>query len=314
MPAAARPLPSPRRPTFARNGGARGHADLGPSLPIRAEAVRTRAHRPPLPLPLPSCPRHPRSRGKGRARATPHPVAGRSRGKERTRPSHPRLPTCRAGPRRKRRARRRDTPPPLPARARKRGDSAPTVSLGAGDASQASRRPRTQGKGRRAHPVPIRATLAPPRAHHTAPPVHARGGVGVSNLSARAMPASCLRPAMPADAGGSVRPAQPLPRRVHFSVYAGRRRVQGGRTRRVTERGTTRGGANGGRTKGGQCEAGRGATRVPGGAACERRGVHIGAEVRKGEGDGDGGGCRERGEAKPGRGCAREQRHPPCLD
>ncbi|KAH9014540.1 hypothetical protein EDB85DRAFT_1899162 [Lactarius pseudohatsudake] len=95
--------------------------------------------------------------------------------------------------RRKRRARRRDTPPPLPAHARKRGDSAPTASLGTGDASPAAR-----------------------TSHRTA---RARKGRGQHLRTGYAGPV-LTRPAMPVDAGGSVRPAQPLPRRVHLPVYA----------------------------------------------------------------------------------------------
>ncbi|KAH9020770.1 hypothetical protein EDB84DRAFT_1441697 [Lactarius hengduanensis] len=207
-----------------------------------------------------------------------------------------------------RQARRRDMPPPLPAHARKRGDSVPTMSLGAGDTSPAPRCPHTQGEGRRAHPVPsARATLAPPHAHHTAPPVHARGGVGVQPLRMGHSGPVFTRPAIPMDAGGSVRPAQPLPHRVHLPVYAREEaRARGPHASMHAHEGSRNEGRYnpGGRTegphKGCAGKARHGATRVPGGAACERRGVRIGAEVRKGEGDGGGvmnGAKRSQGEA-----------------
>ncbi|KAH9036807.1 hypothetical protein EDB85DRAFT_1888664 [Lactarius pseudohatsudake] len=77
-----------------------------------------------------------------------------------------------------------------------------------------------------------------------------------------------------------------------------RRRVRGGHTQAHTHTkghgtrdGTTQGGEQRGHTKGVRARQGmvqHGATQVPGGAACERRGVRIRAEVRKGEGDGRG--------------------------
>ncbi|KAH9020769.1 hypothetical protein EDB84DRAFT_1441696 [Lactarius hengduanensis] len=186
--------------------------------------------------------------------------------------------------------------------------SLPAHARGGTDASPAPRCPHTQGEGRRAHPVPsARATLAPPHAHHTAPPVHTRGGVGVQPLRMGHSGPVFTRPAIPADAGGSVRPAQPLPRRVHLPVYAREEaRARGPHASMHAHEGSRNEGRYnpGGRTegphKGCAGKARHGATRVPGGAACERRGVCIGAEVRKGEGDGRGvvnGAKQSRGEA-----------------
>ncbi|KAH9017140.1 hypothetical protein EDB85DRAFT_1897788 [Lactarius pseudohatsudake] len=295
MPAADQPLPSPRRPVFAQNGDARGHARSLPSHSCRSGAHEgTLPARSPPPSLLSAPPPVRTERGvRGQRPILWHPVrAGRSaRGQAiPASPSRSRAATA------QRRAAGGTTPPPLPAHAHKRGDSAPTMSLGAGDTSPAPRRPRTQGEGRRAHPVPSAwATLAPPHAHHTAPPVHARGGVGVQPLRTGHSGPVFTRPAIPADAGGSVRPAQPLPRRVHLPVYAREEaRARGPHASTHAREGSRNEGRYnpGGRTegphKGCAGKARCGATRVPGGAACERRGVRIGAEVRKGEGDGGG--------------------------
>ncbi|KAH9007981.1 hypothetical protein EDB83DRAFT_2323497 [Lactarius deliciosus] len=87
--------------------------------------------------------------------------------------------------------------------------------------------PRMQEGGQRAHPslpwrgrcqsnpmprMHVRATPTPPHVHHTAPPVHARGGV--QPLRAGYAGPVFTRPATPVDAGGSARPAQPPPHKV----------------------------------------------------------------------------------------------------
>ncbi|KAH9036806.1 hypothetical protein EDB85DRAFT_1888663 [Lactarius pseudohatsudake] len=161
------------------------------------------------------------------------------------------------------------------------------MSLGAGDASPAPHCPRTQGEGRRAHPVPSAwAMLAPPHTHHTAPPVHARGGVSIQPLRTGHSGPVFMRPAIPADAGGSVRPAASAQGAPPGSCPGGATCEGAAREhthmQRVTERGTIQPrGANRGAAQRvcGQGEAQRGATRVPGGAACEQRGVRIGVEV-----------------------------------
>ncbi|KAH9015832.1 hypothetical protein EDB85DRAFT_1898511 [Lactarius pseudohatsudake] len=291
MPTADRPLPSPRRPAFARNGDTRGH--VVPPFPF-AQKRCARGHTArPFPSPFPLVRATPFTRkGACKGNAPSHGAPFAREGVHKAKPSPP---PCRAAgpPQRKAEG---TTPPPLPAHARKRGDSTPTMSLGAGNASPAPRRPRTQGEGRRAYPVPsARATLAPPHAHHTAPPVHTRGGVSVQPLHTGRSSPVFMRPAIPADAGGSVRPAQPLPRRVHLPVYAREEARAGGphASTHAREGSQNEGRYNpGGRTegphKGCAGKARRGTTRVPGGAACERRGVRIGAEVQKEEGDGGG--------------------------
>ncbi|KAH9031421.1 hypothetical protein EDB83DRAFT_2652458 [Lactarius deliciosus] len=184
------------------------------------------------------------------------------------------------------------------------GDNAPTpVSLGTGDASPA---PRTRGD-------------APPHAHHTAPLVHARGGVGASDPSARATPAP--RVYAPRHTRRRRRVGAPSPAPLHARCatpalrFTRRTREEEcvGRTQARTRRGSRNEAvkpereANGGAAQRGGAE--RGATRVARGVARERKGGRIGAGMRKGDGDGDGE-CCERGEAKPRRGCVREQRAP----
>ncbi|KAH9007819.1 hypothetical protein EDB84DRAFT_1447300 [Lactarius hengduanensis] len=267
-------------PPFARKGACEGNA------PSRGTPFAWEGAHEAKPSPPPRCAAGPpRRKGKPAPHLQPAPVAPPS-----LRPPPP--------PSFAQTGSRRDTPPPLPTRARKRGDSAPTMSLGAGDASPAPHHPRTQGEGWHAHPVPsARATLAPPHAHHTAPPVHARGGVGVQPLRTGHSSPVFMRPTIPTDTGGLVRPAQPLPRRVHLPVDAQEEaRVRGPHASTHTREGSRNegwynlGGRTEGPHKGCAGKASRGATRVPGGAACERRGVRIRAEVRKGEGEGEGDG------------------------
>ncbi|KAH9018159.1 hypothetical protein EDB85DRAFT_1897317 [Lactarius pseudohatsudake] len=308
MPAADRPLPSPRRPTFAQNGDARGHTV--PPFPFAQKrcAQGHTAHLLPSPFPL--------------VRATPvraergmrgqHPIpwrpvrTGRSARGQAIPASLSRSRAATA----QRQARRRDTPPPLPARARKRGDSAPTMSLGAGNASPAPRRPRTQGEGRRAHPVPSAGNASPATRtpHRTA---RARKGRRRHPTPPHGLFRPCLRaPPYPRTQEGQCAQPSRFCAGCTSRFAPGRRRVRGGRMQARTHAkghrtrdGTTRGGEQRGRSKGVRARRGAarcGATRVPGGAACERRGVRIGADVRKGEGDGGGvvnGAKRSRGKA-----------------
>ncbi|KAH9007743.1 hypothetical protein EDB84DRAFT_1572591 [Lactarius hengduanensis] len=214
--------PSPRVRT--EWGRTRAH---GPSLPIRAEAVRTRPHRLPVPSPFPlvhATPVHAERGVRGQRPIPWRPVrAGRSarEGAHEAKPSPP--PRRTAGP-----PQRKGKPAPhlQPAPVAPPSSRAPPPPSFAQTGTQEGHAPappcpRTQGEGRRAHLVPsAQATLAPPHAHHTAPPVHARGGVGVQPLRTGHSGPVFTRPAIPADTGGSVRPAQPLPRRVHLPVYA----------------------------------------------------------------------------------------------
>ncbi|KAH9016361.1 hypothetical protein EDB84DRAFT_1567254 [Lactarius hengduanensis] len=301
MPAAARPLPSPRRPASGAHEGTPPH--FSASLPPL-----------PLLLPLPSCPRHPpfarkevcegnapsrgapfAREGAHEAKPSPPPHVSRSRAGTAQKVSPP--PTYNPPPLR---PPRRAPPPPSFARTGTQKGHAPAPPC-----------PCMQEGGQRAHRVPWRGRRQP----SPTPPTHARGGTArppsplragdaspatrTSHRTARARKGRgrriqplrtgyagpvFTRPAMHVDAGGSVRPAQPLPRRVHLPVYA-EARARGPHANAHAKGhgmrdGATRG-ANGGAAQRvcGQGEAGRGATRVPGGAACERRGVRIGAEV-----------------------------------
>ncbi|KAH9013581.1 hypothetical protein EDB84DRAFT_1568581 [Lactarius hengduanensis] len=243
MPTAPRPLPSPRHPAFARNGGARGHADPGPSLPICAGAVRTRAHRPtsprpsrPSPSPFPLVRATPLRAERGMRGQRPIPwrpvCAGRSAREgapgtaQKVSPPHLQ-PTPVAHPS------SRAPPPPSFAQTGTQEGHAPAPPC-----------PRTQEGGQRAHhvpwcgrrqpsptlptharggaarpPSPLRAGDASPAARTSHRTARARKGRGQRLRTGYAGPV-LTRPAMPADAGGSVRPAQPLPRRVHHPVYA----------------------------------------------------------------------------------------------
>ncbi|KAH9019262.1 hypothetical protein EDB85DRAFT_2153928 [Lactarius pseudohatsudake] len=312
MPAATRPLPSPRRPAFARNGGAQGHTDTSPSLPIRAEAVRTRAHRPPsprrsrlFPSPFPLVRATPvrAERGvQGQCLIPWRPVrAGRS-ARGQAIPASPRVAQQgRHGAKGKPAPHLRPAPVAPPS---SRTPPPPSfVQTGTQEGhTPAHPCPRTQEGAQRAHRAPWRGRRQP----SPTPPTHARGGTArppsplragdaspatrTSHRTARACKGKgrriqplrmgyagpvFTRPAMPADAGG-------------------RRRVQGGRTqartRRVMDRGTVQ----------------------PGGG--EQRGVRIGTEVRKGEGDGDGGGVMNEAKRSQGETARANGGHPAPVD
>ncbi|KAH9018160.1 hypothetical protein EDB85DRAFT_1897318 [Lactarius pseudohatsudake] len=296
MPAADRPLPSPRRPAFTRNGDARGHAV--PPFPFTQKRCARGHTARLLPSPFPLVRATPVRTERGVRGQRPIPWRPVRTGRSARGQAIPASPSRSRAATAQRRARRRDTPPPLPARARKRGDSAPTMSLGMGDASPAPRRPRTQGEGQRAHPVPSTGNASPTTRtpHRTA---RARKGRRRRPTPPHGLFWPCLR-------------APPYPRmqegRVHLPVYAQEEaRARGLHPSTHARKGSQNegrynpGGANRGAAQRvcGQGKARHGATRVPG-AACERRGVRIGAKVRKGEGDGGGvvnGAKRSRGEA-----------------
>ncbi|KAH9009013.1 hypothetical protein EDB83DRAFT_2584877 [Lactarius deliciosus] len=210
--------------------------------PIRAKRGRTMARRclSPLPpaSPFPRPRRHVRAEG-GHTRVTAHPPLPSPR-IDRRRPVRTEMRGATAG--------HNTTPPlhvapaPSPSPPSRVPPSPPLAQTGTQEG-----RPRTQEGGQRAHPSlpwrgrcqsnptppthtrrrrahPVssaRATPTPPHAHHTAPPVHARGGV--QPLRAGYAGPVFTRPATPADAGGSVRPAQPPPHEVRYPsppVYA----------------------------------------------------------------------------------------------
>ncbi|KAH9017874.1 hypothetical protein EDB85DRAFT_2154911 [Lactarius pseudohatsudake] len=323
MPAAAQPLPSPRRPAFARNGGAQGHADTGPSLPIRAEAVRTRAHRPPSPRrsrlfpspfplvratpvraergvrgqrPIPWCPVRAGRSARGQAIPASPRVAQQGRHGAKGKPAPHLRPAPVAPPS------SRAPPPPSFAQTGTQEGHAPAHPC-----------PRTQEGAQRAHRAPWRRRRQP----SPTPPTHARGGTArppsplragdaspatrTSHRTARARKGKgrriqplrtgyagpvFTRPAMPADAGGSG--ASPGLRPGGGACKGAARKHA--RTRRVMDRGTVQ----------------------PGGG--ERRGVRIGTEVRKGEGDGDGGGVVNEAKRSQGETARANGGHPAPVD
>ncbi|KAH9046225.1 hypothetical protein EDB84DRAFT_1629087 [Lactarius hengduanensis] len=173
--------------------------------------------------------------------------------------------------------------------------------------------PRTQEGAQRAHRAPWRRRRQP----SPTPPTHARGGTArppsplragdaspatrTSHRTARARKGKgrriqplrtgyagpvFTRPAMPADAGGSG--ASPGLRPGGGACKGAARKHA--RTRRVMDRGTVQ----------------------PGGG--ERRGVRIGTEVRKGEGDGDGGGVVNEAKRSQGETARVNGGHPAPVD
>ncbi|KAH8993870.1 hypothetical protein EDB86DRAFT_2830043 [Lactarius hatsudake] len=216
--------------------------------------------------------------------------------------------------------------PPLPAHERKGADGASTRATPAQPYAARAR------NGRDGTPTSVpsaRATPVQPHAHHTASPVHERGGTtrlppphGLRQPRVDAPRHACARLGMQEG-----RCAQSSPLRVGCAtpalpVYAPR---PGGGAHARGAHGT-RGGATRARAAHpSACAQGvrakQGATRVgelrangrvgASGRGCERERVMVMACPRVYT---EGGGCRERGEAKPARGCTRTAGTPAPVD